>query len=60
MAPGGTLPTPGVAAHAAGIGWLAAAMGQSVQTHLAAYSCGCGDEVVDDAFAKAEQRLLAS
>ena len=27
------------------------------QTHLSAYSRWCGDEVVDDAFAKAEQRL---
>jgi hypothetical protein len=27
---------------------------------LAAYSRWCGDDVVDDAFAKAEQRLLAS
>ncbi len=39
---------------------VAAAMGHSVQTHLAAYSRWCGDDVVDDAFAKAEQRLLAS
>jgi integrase len=38
---------------------VAAAMGHSVQTHLAAYSRWCGDDV-DDAFAKAEQRLLAS
>jgi hypothetical protein len=36
---------------------VAAAMGHSVQTHLSAYSRWCGDEVVDDAFAKAEQRL---
>ena len=36
---------------------VAAAMGHSVQTHLAAYSRWCGDDVVDDAFAKAEQRL---
>jgi integrase len=36
---------------------VAAAMGHSVETHLAAYSRWCGDEVVDDAFAKAEQRL---
>ncbi len=36
---------------------VAAAMGQSVQTHLAAYSRWCGDDVVDEAFAKAEQRL---
>jgi antitoxin StbD len=35
---------------------VAAAMGHSVQTHLAAYSRWCGDDVVDDAFAKAEQR----
>jgi antitoxin StbD len=28
----------------------------AVQTHLAAYSRWCGDDVVDDAFAKAEQR----
>jgi integrase len=39
---------------------VAAAMGHSVQTHLAAYSRWCGDDVVDDAFTKAEQRLLAS
>jgi hypothetical protein len=32
-------------------------MGHSVQTHLAAYSRWCGDDMVDDAFAKAEQRL---
>ena len=36
---------------------VAAAMGHSVQTHLAAYSRWCGDDVVDDAFAKAKQRL---
>lgn len=36
---------------------VAAAMGHSVQTHLADYSRWCGDDVVDDAFAKAEQRL---
>lgn len=36
---------------------VAAAMGHSVQTHLAAYSRWCGDDVVDDAFAKAEQRF---
>ncbi|MFN9693824.1 MAG: hypothetical protein ACK550_08535 [Synechococcaceae cyanobacterium] len=36
---------------------VAAAMGHSVETHLAAYSRLCGDDVVDDAFAKAEQRL---
>ena len=36
---------------------VAAAMGHSVQTHLAAYSRWCGDDVVDDAFAKAERRL---
>ncbi|MFO7629689.1 MAG: hypothetical protein R6W06_09300 [Prochlorococcaceae cyanobacterium] len=36
---------------------VAAAMGHSVQTHLAAYSRWCGDDVVDDAFVKAEQRL---
>jgi len=36
---------------------VAAAMGHSVQTHLAAYSRWCGDDVVDDAFAKAGQRL---
>jgi|688.fasta_scaffold11577_15 integrase len=36
---------------------VAAAMGHSVQTHLAAYSRWCGDDVVDDAFARAEQRL---
>jgi hypothetical protein len=39
---------------------VAAAMGHSVQTHLAAYSRWCGDDVVDDAFAKAEQRFLAA
>ena len=39
---------------------VAAAMGHSVQTHLAAYSRWCGDDVVEDAFAKAEQRLLSS
>jgi len=32
---------------------VAAAMGHSVQTHLASYSRWCGDDVVDDAFAKA-------
>ena len=36
---------------------VAAAMGHSVQTHLAAYSRWCGDDVVDDAFAKAERML---
>jgi integrase len=36
---------------------VAAAMGHSVQTHLAAYSRWCGDDVVDDAFAKAVERL---
>ena len=36
---------------------VAAAMGHSVQTHLAAYSRWCGDDLVDEAFAKAEQRL---
>jgi integrase len=36
---------------------VAAAMGHSVETHLAAYSRWCGDEVVDDAFSKAAQRL---
>ena len=36
---------------------VAAAMGHSVETHLAAYSRWCGDDVVEDAFAKAEQRL---
>jgi hypothetical protein len=39
---------------------VAAAMGPSVQTHPAAYSRWCGDGVVNDALAKAEQRLLAS
>ena len=39
---------------------VAAAMGHSVQTHLAAYSRWCGDDVVDDAFAKAEQRFQAA
>ncbi len=37
---------------------VAAAMGHSVQTHLAAYSRWCGDDVVDDAFSKAADRLL--
>jgi len=36
---------------------VAAAMGHSVQTHLAADSRWCGDDVVDDAFSKAAQRL---
>ena len=36
---------------------VAAAMGHSVQTHLAAYSRWCGDDVVDDAFARASRRL---
>lgn len=36
---------------------VAVAMGHSVQTHLAAYSRWWGDDVVDDALAKAEQRL---
>jgi integrase len=36
---------------------VAAAMGHSVETHLAAYSRWCGDDVVDDAFSKAAQRL---
>ena len=36
---------------------VAAAMGHSVQTHLAAYSRWCGDDVVDDAFEKAQYRL---
>ena len=36
---------------------VAAAMGHSVETHLAAYSRWCGDDVVADAFARAEQRL---
>jgi hypothetical protein len=35
----------------------AAAMGHSLQTHLAAYSRWCGDDVVDDAFDKAARRL---
>ena len=35
----------------------AAAMGHSVETHLAAYSKWCGDDVVDDAFERAAQRL---
>lgn len=35
----------------------AAAMGHSVETHLAAYSKWCGDDVVDDAFEKAASRL---
>ena len=32
---------------------VAAAMGHSVQTHLAAYSRWCGDDVIEDAFNKA-------
>jgi hypothetical protein len=32
-------------------------MGHSVETHPAAYSRWCGDDVVADAFARAEQRL---
>jgi hypothetical protein len=36
---------------------VAAAMGHSVQTHLAAYSRWCGDDVVDEAFARAALRL---
>jgi integrase len=36
---------------------VAAAMGHSVQTHLAAYSRWCGDDVVDDAYEKASMRL---
>ena len=36
---------------------VAAAMGHSVQTHLAAYSRWCGDDGVDEAFAKAELLL---
>jgi integrase len=36
---------------------VAAAMGHSVQTHLAAYSRWCGDDVVDDAFDQAARRL---
>lgn len=39
---------------------VAAAMGHSVETHLAAYSRWCGDDVVDDAFSKAAQRLSKS
>jgi integrase len=35
----------------------AAAMGHSVETHLAAYSKWCGDDVVDDAFERAAARL---
>jgi len=36
---------------------VASAMGHSVQTHLAAYSRWCGDDVVEGAFAKVAQRL---
>jgi integrase len=36
---------------------VAAAMGHSLQTHLAAYSRWCGDDVVDQAFEKAERRI---
>ena len=32
-------------------------MGHTLETHLAAYSRWCGDDVVDNAFAKAELRL---
>jgi hypothetical protein len=32
-------------------------MGHTVETHLAAYSKWCGDEVVDDAFDKAARLL---
>jgi hypothetical protein len=35
----------------------AAAMGHSVETHLAAYSKWCGDDVVDDAFGRTAKRL---
>ena len=35
----------------------AAAMGHSVETHLASYSKWCGDDVVDDAFERAARRL---
>ena len=35
----------------------AAAMGHSVETHLASYSKWCGDEVADDAFERAARRL---
>lgn len=35
----------------------AAAMGHSVETHLASYSKWCGDDVVDDAFERAAKRL---
>jgi integrase len=36
---------------------VAAAMGHTLETHLAAYSRWCGDDVVDDAFNKAALRL---
>ncbi len=36
---------------------VAAAMGHSVQTQLAAYSRWCGDDVLDDAFARAARGL---
>jgi hypothetical protein len=36
---------------------VAAAMGHSVQTHLAAYSRWCGDGVVDVAFMEAAKKL---
>jgi len=39
---------------------VAAAMGHNVQTHLAAYSRWCGDEVVDHAFERAAQQLMAT
>jgi len=35
----------------------AAAMGHSVETHLASYSTWCGDDVVDNAFERAAKRL---
>jgi hypothetical protein len=40
---------------AKGVNVVAAATGHSVQTHLAAYSPWCGDDVVHDAFARADR-----
>jgi len=37
--------------------FVAAAMGHSLETHLAAYSRWIANDEVDDAFAKAAQRL---
>jgi hypothetical protein len=37
---------------------LASAMGDSTQTHLAAYCRTCGDDVLDKAFTKVGLRIL--